>query len=132
MHVSGSRKRKKYYTGSQTPFNGQSRKSLLPTACRFYRFRLFCRSLKTNSLLILVHRSQLWAWQQDPAFAGPNLIFSLCNFENGKVWVLLVPLFVHANLLHRGDNMLSFWKDARGEPRPEKLLARSANIDEKS
>jgi membrane associated rhomboid family serine protease len=64
-------------------------------------------SLKTNSLLILgCIGASVWAWQQDPAFAQTNLIFSLNNLEKGKVWTLVAALFVHANVFHLFGNML--------------------------
>ena len=63
--------------------------------------------LKINSLLILACiAASIWAWQQDPALAERNLIFSLRNFENGRVWTLVVALFVHANVFHLVGNML--------------------------
>ena len=63
--------------------------------------------MKTNSLLILACiAASIWAWQQDPAFAERNLIFSLRNFENGRVWTLAVALFVHANVFHLVGNVL--------------------------
>jgi len=63
--------------------------------------------LKTNTLLILAClAASLWAWQQDPAFAENNLIFSLKNLEKGKVWTLIAALFVHASVLHLFGNML--------------------------
>ena len=63
--------------------------------------------MKINSLLILACiAASLWAWQQDPAFAETNLIFSVSNLERGRVWTLLAALFVHANVLHLFGNML--------------------------
>jgi membrane associated rhomboid family serine protease len=63
--------------------------------------------LKINSLLILTCiGASLWAWQQEPAFAQNNLIFSLNNLAKGKVWTLIVALFVHANVLHLFGNVL--------------------------
>jgi membrane associated rhomboid family serine protease len=63
--------------------------------------------LKTNSLLILTSIAvSLWAWQQDPAFAEKNLIFSLNNLEKGRIWTLVAALFVHANVFHLFGNML--------------------------
>jgi membrane associated rhomboid family serine protease len=83
--------------------------------------------LKTNSLLILACISvSIWAWQQDPVFAERNLIFSLRNFENGRVWTLLVALFIHANVLHLVGNMLFlfvFGSTLEKSVGPEKLLA---------
>jgi len=63
--------------------------------------------LKINSLLIIACiAASLWAWQQEPAFAENNLIFSLSNLEKGRVWTLFAALFVHANVLHLFGNML--------------------------
>ena len=63
--------------------------------------------MKINSLLILACiAASLWAWQQEPAFAENNLIFSLSNLEKGRVWTLFAALFVHANVLHLFGNML--------------------------
>lgn len=63
--------------------------------------------MKTNLLLILACIvASFWAWQQAPAFAERNLIFSLSNLEKGRAWTLLVALFVHANALHLFGNML--------------------------
>jgi membrane associated rhomboid family serine protease len=83
--------------------------------------------LKTNSLLILACiAASLWAWQQDPAFAEKNLIFSLSNFENGRVWTIVVALFVHANVLHLFGNMLFLFVFGRTLEKtvgPQMLLA---------
>ena len=83
--------------------------------------------MKTNSLLILACiAASIWAWQQDPAFAERNLIFSLRNFENGRFWTLVVALFVHANVLHLAGNMLFlfvFGNTLEKSVGPEKLLA---------
>jgi len=63
--------------------------------------------VKTNLLLIVACiGASLWAWQQQPAFAERNLIFSLNNLEKGRVWTLVAALFVHANTLHLFGNML--------------------------
>ena len=63
--------------------------------------------MKINSLLILACiAASIWAWQQDPAFAERNLIFSLRNFENGRFWTLIVAVFVHANVFHLVGNMI--------------------------
>lgn len=63
--------------------------------------------MKTNLLLILACIvASLWAWQQDPAFAERNLVFSLRNLEQGRVWTLITALFVHASVLHLFGNML--------------------------
>ena len=83
--------------------------------------------MKTNSLLILACiAASLWGWQQDPAFAENNLIFSLSNLENGRVWTLFAALFVHANVLHLFGNMLFlfvFGNTLEKTVGPRKLLA---------
>jgi membrane associated rhomboid family serine protease len=68
----------------------------------------------------------LWAWQQDPAFAERNLVFSLSNLEKGRVWTLLVALFVHGNVLHLFGNMIFlyvFGSTLEKTVGPRKLLA---------
>lgn len=63
--------------------------------------------MKLNSLLILACiAASLWAWQQDPAFAQKNLIFSFANLEGGRIWTLLAALFIHGSVLHLFGNML--------------------------
>jgi len=63
--------------------------------------------LRTNSLLILACiGASIWAWQKPPAFAEQNLVFTLNNLEKGRVWTLIVALFVHGNVLHLFGNML--------------------------
>src|SRR5205807_5008325 len=58
-------------------------------------------SLRVNTLLILACiGASVWAWQQDPAFAQQNLVFSFNNLEKGKIWTLVAALFVHASVLH--------------------------------
>jgi membrane associated rhomboid family serine protease len=83
--------------------------------------------LKTNSLLILACIvASLWAWQQDPAFAERNLIFSARNFQHGRFWTLGVALFVHANVFHLLGNMLFlfvFGSTLEKSVGAEKLLA---------
>jgi membrane associated rhomboid family serine protease len=82
--------------------------------------------LKTTVLLILACvAASLWAWQQDPAFAKNNLIFSLNNLERGKVWTLAAALFVHASVLHLFGNMLFlfvFGSTLEKTVGPQKLL----------
>jgi membrane associated rhomboid family serine protease len=83
--------------------------------------------LKTNTLLILACiAASLWAWQQDPAFAEKNLIFSVANLEKGRVWTPVAALFVHANVLHLFGNMLFLFVFGRTLEKtvgPRKLLA---------
>ncbi len=83
--------------------------------------------MKTNPLLILACiAASIWAWQQDPAFAEKNLIFSLSNLEKGRVWTPVVALFVHANVFHLVGNMLFlfvFGNTLEKTVGPQKLLA---------
>jgi membrane associated rhomboid family serine protease len=63
--------------------------------------------LKINLLLILACvAASVWAWQQDPAFAERNLVFSFHNLRQGRIWTLLTALFVHASVLHLFGNMV--------------------------
>jgi rhomboid protease GluP len=63
--------------------------------------------LRANSFLILLSiAASFWAWQQNPAFAQQHLVFSYNNLLHGRVWTLVIALFVHANLLHLFGNML--------------------------
>ena len=63
--------------------------------------------MKVNSLLILICiAASIWAWQQPPAFAEHNLVVSLANLQQGRVWALIAALFVHGNVLHLFGNML--------------------------
>ncbi len=63
--------------------------------------------MRANTLLILTCiAASLWAWQQPPAFAEQNLIFSSTNLLHGRLWTLLPALFVHASPLHLFGNML--------------------------
>ncbi len=63
--------------------------------------------MKINFLLILACiGASFWAWQQEPAFAERNLVFSFRNLEQGRAWTLFTALFVHASVLHLFGNML--------------------------
>ena len=83
--------------------------------------------MKINLLLIFACiAASLWAWQQEPAFAERNLIFSLSNLEKGRVWTAVAALFVHANVLHLFGNMLFlfvFGSTLEKTVGPQKLLA---------
>ena len=57
-------------------------------------------------LIVLCIAASFWAWQQNPAFAQQNLIFSYNNLLQRRIWTLVTALFVHANLLHLFGNML--------------------------
>jgi membrane associated rhomboid family serine protease len=63
--------------------------------------------MRVNTVLILACIiASLWAWQQAPAFAERNLVFSSTNLLHGRVWTLPAALFVHASVLHLFGNML--------------------------
>jgi membrane associated rhomboid family serine protease len=63
--------------------------------------------MRANYFLILACiGASFWAWQQPPAFAERNLVFSSVNLLHGRVWTLPAALFVHAGLLHLFGNML--------------------------
>ena len=71
------------------------------------RGRVTDNFLKANSLLILACiGASLWAWQQTPAFAQHNLVFSYNNLMQGRVWTLVTALFVHASPVHLLGNMI--------------------------
>ena len=83
--------------------------------------------MKINLLLILACiAASFWAWQQDPALAQRNLVFSFHNLEQGRVWTLFAALFVHASVLHLFGNMLFlfvFGSTLEKSVGPAKLLA---------
>ena len=83
--------------------------------------------MKINLLLILACiLASIWAWQQDPAFAERNLVFSFRNLEQGRVWTLFTALFVHASVFHLFGNMLFlfvFGGTLEKTVGPRKLLA---------
>ncbi|MGH7768772.1 MAG: rhomboid family intramembrane serine protease [Candidatus Binatia bacterium] len=63
--------------------------------------------MRVNSILILACiAASFWAWQQPPSFAEQNLVFSSSNLMHGRLWTLLVALFVHGSPLHLFGNML--------------------------
>ena len=42
----------------------------------------------------------------DPASVERNLVFSLKNMQEGRVWTLITAIFVHASLIHLLGNMI--------------------------
>jgi len=60
----------------------------------------------TNVLILFCIAASLYAWSVDPASAELNLVFSLKNLLEGRVWTVVTAIFVHANLLHLIGNMI--------------------------
>ncbi len=60
----------------------------------------------TNILILLCLLASLYAWVADPTFAERNLVFSLKNLAEGRVWTLVTAIFVHANIIHLLGNMI--------------------------
>ena len=60
----------------------------------------------TNILILLCFLVSLYAWVAEPTFAERNLVFSLKNLAEGRVWTPVTAIFVHANLIHLLGNMI--------------------------
>ncbi len=60
----------------------------------------------TNILIVVCILLSLYAWTLDPASVERNLVFSLKNLEEGRVWTLVTAIFVHASLIHLLGNMI--------------------------
>ena len=60
----------------------------------------------TNILILLCILVSLYSWTVDPAFVESNLVFSLKNVLEGRLWTVVTAIFVHANLLHLLGNMI--------------------------
>jgi membrane associated rhomboid family serine protease len=60
----------------------------------------------TNVLILGCVLISLYGWTADPAFVQQNLVFSLKNLLEGRVWTLVTAIFVHANLIHLLGNMI--------------------------
>jgi len=60
----------------------------------------------TNVLILACVLISLYGWTADPAFVQQNLVFSLKNFLEGRVWTVVTAIFVHANLIHLLGNMI--------------------------
>jgi membrane associated rhomboid family serine protease len=48
----------------------------------------------------------LYAWTISPAVVERDLVFSLRNLLEGRVWTVITAIFVHANLIHLLGNMI--------------------------
>jgi membrane associated rhomboid family serine protease len=56
-------------------------------------------------LMLACVLASLFAWQQDPNWADRNLVFSLNNLYQWRVWTLVTALFVHASWEHLLGNL---------------------------
>ena len=54
----------------------------------------------TNILILLCVLVSLYSWTADPLMVERNLVFSLTNVEEGRLWTIITAIFVHANLIH--------------------------------
>ena len=60
----------------------------------------------TTVLILLCVVASLYAWTAQPATVQNDLVFSLNNLLDGRVWTVVTAIFVHANLLHLVGNMI--------------------------
>lgn len=59
-----------------------------------------------NVLILLCVLASLYAWVADPTIVERDLVFSLNNLVEGRVWTLVTAIFVHASLIHLVGNMI--------------------------
>jgi len=61
----------------------------------------------TNVLILVCVVVTLYAlYWADPVTVENNLVFSLKNLQEGRVWTLVTAVFVHASLIHLLGNMI--------------------------
>jgi len=61
----------------------------------------------TNVLILVCIAATLYAlYGADPTSVERNLVFSLKNMQEGRVWTLVTAIFVHASLIHLLGNMI--------------------------
>lgn len=60
----------------------------------------------TNIVILVCILVSLYAWSTDATFVEHNLVFSLKNLQEGRVWTLVTAIFVHANAIHLLGNMI--------------------------
>jgi membrane associated rhomboid family serine protease len=61
----------------------------------------------TNVLILVCIAATLYAlYGTDPTSVERNLVFSLKNMQEGRVWTLVTAIFVHASLIHLLGNMI--------------------------
>jgi membrane associated rhomboid family serine protease len=62
---------------------------------------------KINWVIIACILVSVTFWLADPKeLSAPYLAFSTTNLLNGRVWTLITALFLHADILHLGGNMI--------------------------
>ena len=62
---------------------------------------------KINWVIIACILVSVTFWLADPdEVSAPYLAFSTTNLLNGRVWTLITALFLHADILHLGGNMI--------------------------
>lgn len=60
----------------------------------------------TTILILLCLVATLYALTTDPSNVERNLVFSLKNMQEGRIWTVVTAIFVHASLLHLLGNMI--------------------------
>ncbi|HUK27279.1 MAG TPA: rhomboid family intramembrane serine protease [Candidatus Acidoferrales bacterium] len=60
----------------------------------------------TNVLILVCVVATIYALTTTPTNVENNLVFSLKNLQEGRVWTLVTAIFVHASLLHLLGNMI--------------------------
>lgn len=60
----------------------------------------------TNVLILVCIVATVYALTTGPANVERNLVFSLKNMQEGRVWTLVTAIFVHASWLHLFGNMI--------------------------
>lgn len=67
---------------------------------------LLLRMRATNILILLCALASLYAWTASPAAVQNDLVFSLHNLMDGRIWTIVTALFVHGDLLHLAGNVI--------------------------
>ena len=68
---------------------------------------LVCSAMRATNVLILVCIvATLYALTTSTTNVENNLVFSLKNLQEGRLWTLVTAIFVHASLLHLLGNMI--------------------------
>jgi membrane associated rhomboid family serine protease len=60
----------------------------------------------TNVLILACILITIYSWTLDPTSVERNLVFSLKNMQEGRVWTVVTAIFVHASLIHLLGNMI--------------------------